>query len=137
MDGQEGMLAAQMVATHSAAMERLRRSMIPGQSFDARDLNLKHANKLLQTYARQPEVLDRHRGKGQQKITVEHVTVEAGGQAIVGSVTAAASDRSAQDKGASKLAHQPEDVMPILKDITPAKAPMKSRRAGSGSGDSE
>jgi hypothetical protein len=32
------------------------------------------------------EVLNRHRGKGQQKVTVEHVHVQAGGQAIVGSV---------------------------------------------------
>ena len=32
------------------------------------------------------EALNRHRGKGQQKVTVEHVTVNAGGQAIVGSV---------------------------------------------------
>ncbi len=35
-------------------------------------------------YARQIEVLDKHRGKGQQKVTVENVNVEPGGQAIVG-----------------------------------------------------
>ena len=33
------------------------------------------------------EALNRRRGKGQQKVTVEHVTVNAGGQAVVGSVT--------------------------------------------------
>lgn len=44
-DGQEGMLAAQMVATHSAAMECLRRAMIPTQLHAGRDMNLKHANK--------------------------------------------------------------------------------------------
>jgi len=33
--------------------------------------------------------LDRHRGKGQQKITVEPVQVAPGGQAIVGHVQAA------------------------------------------------
>lgn len=87
-DGVEGMLAAQMVATHEHAMECLRRAMVSGQSFEGRDLNLKHATKLLQIYARQVEALDKHRGKGQQKITVEHVTVEAGGQAIVGNVQA-------------------------------------------------
>jgi len=32
------------------------------------------------------EALNRHRGKGQQKVTVEHVHVHAGGQAIVGNV---------------------------------------------------
>jgi hypothetical protein len=30
--------------------------------------------------------LNRHRGKGQQKVTVEHVHVHSGGQAIVGAV---------------------------------------------------
>ena len=82
----EGLLAAQMVATHSAAMECLRRTMLPGQTFAARDQNLKHAAKLLAIYTRQVEVLDKHRGKGQQKVTVEYVNVEPGGQAIVGHV---------------------------------------------------
>lgn len=85
-DALEGMLAAQMIATHEHAMECLRRAMNEGQTFEGRDLNLKHATKLLQLYVRQVEALDKHRGKGQQKITVEHVTVEAGGQAIVGNV---------------------------------------------------
>src|SRR5215467_9650868 len=30
--------------------------------------------------------LNRHRGKGQQKVTVEHVHMHAGGQAVVGTV---------------------------------------------------
>jgi hypothetical protein len=85
-DGFEGILASQMVAVHETAMECLRRASFPNQTFEARDVNLKHAAKLLQLYVRQVEALDKHRGKGQQKITVEHVTVEAGGQAIVGSV---------------------------------------------------
>ena len=38
-------------------------------------------------YERQLAALDKHRGKGQQKITVEHVTVQAGGQAIVDKVS--------------------------------------------------
>lgn len=86
----EGMFATQMVAAHSAAMECLRRAMIDGQTLDACDLNLKHAAKLLTIYARQIETLDKHRGKGQQKVTVEHVHVAAGGQAVVGNIEAAA-----------------------------------------------
>lgn len=85
-DGFEGILASQMVAVHESAMDCLRRAQHPGQTFEARDMNLKNAAKLLQLYVRQVEALDKHRGKGQQKITVEHVTVEAGGQAIVGHV---------------------------------------------------
>ena len=75
----EGLLAAQMVATHSAAMECLRRAMLQGQTFEGRDQNLKHAAKFLAIYTRQVEVLDKRRGKGQQKVTVEYVNVEAGG----------------------------------------------------------
>lgn len=82
----EGMLATQMVATHNAAMECLRRAMIEGQTFEGRDLALKHAAKLLSIYSRQIEVLNKHRGKGQQKITVKYVNVEAGGQAVVGNI---------------------------------------------------
>jgi hypothetical protein len=87
-DGIEGMLAAQMVATHDAAMACLRLAAMEDQSLLERDLHLKHAAKLLQIYTRQVEALNRHRGKGHQHIRVEHVTVQEGGQAIVGHVEA-------------------------------------------------
>jgi hypothetical protein len=45
------------------------------------------AIKLLRTYTKQMEALQRYRGKGQQKVTVEHVRVHSGGQAIVGTVS--------------------------------------------------
>ena len=82
----ESMLAAQMTATHSVAMEFLRRASHPDHSSDVSSMSADRAAKLLRAFAAQVEVLDRHRGKGQQKIVVEHVTVEAGGQAIVGQV---------------------------------------------------
>jgi hypothetical protein len=83
----EGMLAAQLLACHSASMECYRRAMIGEQSFDGRKENLSQANKLSRTYSTLLEALNRHRGKGQQKVTVEHVHVHEGGQAIVGNVT--------------------------------------------------
>jgi hypothetical protein len=94
-DELEGMLAAQMILTHNAAMECLARANAERHSFEAREQNLKHAAKLLTVYTRQVEVLDRHRGKGQHDLTVEHVTVNAGGQAIVGHVAGAATGTSA------------------------------------------
>jgi hypothetical protein len=48
------------------------------------DSNGNLAVKLLRTFAAQTEALQRYRGKGQQKVTVE--PVHTGGQAIVGSV---------------------------------------------------
>ena len=86
-DELEGMLIGQLIASHNAAMECYRRSMISTQGFEAWRENLNQANKLSRTYAALTEALDRHRGKGQQRITVEHVNVHAGGQAIVGAIT--------------------------------------------------
>ncbi len=43
--------------------------------------------EMARTFAALLEALNRHRGKGQQVVRVEHVTVQAGGQAIVGAVT--------------------------------------------------
>lgn len=80
----EGMLAAQMVATHNAAMKCLEQAMAQEQTFEGREQFLKHAEKLQSIYARQVETLNKNREKGQQKVTVEHVNVESGGQAMVG-----------------------------------------------------
>jgi hypothetical protein len=82
----EGMLAAQLLASHNAAMECYRRAMIAEQTLEGRKENLGQANKLSRTHATLLEALNRHRGKGQQKVTVEHVHVHNGGQAIVGNV---------------------------------------------------
>jgi hypothetical protein len=74
-DELEGMLAAQLVASHNAAMECYRGAVIGEQTFEGRRENLNQANKLSRTYAALLESLNRHRGKGQQKVTVEHVHV--------------------------------------------------------------
>jgi hypothetical protein len=85
-DALESMLAVQMVGIHAANVECLRRADVPGQSTEVRQANLSQANRLARTFAAQMEALNRHRGKGQQKVTVEHVHVHQGGQAIVGNV---------------------------------------------------
>ena len=81
-DEVEGMLAVQMVGTHYAATRALRR--LKGSGMRDNDGNI--ATKFLRTFAAQIEALRRYRGKGQQKMTIEHVHIHKGGQAIVGSV---------------------------------------------------
>jgi hypothetical protein len=81
----EGMMAAQLFASHAAAMECYRRAMLPDQSAEGRQMNLTQAAKLTRANAAQVEALAKHRNKGRQKITIEHVHVYQGGQAIVGS----------------------------------------------------
>jgi hypothetical protein len=80
------MMAAQLIAAHNAAMECYRRGMIGEQTFEGRRESLAQANKLSRTFAALLETLNHHRGKGQQKVTVEHVHVHSGGQAVVGVV---------------------------------------------------
>jgi hypothetical protein len=60
--------------------------MIGEQTFEGRRENLGQANKVSRTYAVLLDALNRHRGKGQQKVVVEHVHVHAGGQAVVGTI---------------------------------------------------
>jgi hypothetical protein len=93
-DELEGMMAAQLIAAHNAAMECYRRAMISEQSFEGRRENLSQANKLSRTFATLLEALNRHRGKGQQKVTVEHVHVHSGGQAVVGVMEPGGGDRA-------------------------------------------
>lgn len=84
-DEAEAMLAAQMAMVHDAtahAARRLRHAVTVEQ-IEAHDRCL---NRLARTYAAQLEALKRYRTGGQQRMTVEHVHVHAGGQAIVGSV---------------------------------------------------
>ena len=85
-DELEGMMAAQLIAAHNAAMECYRRAMLEEQTVEGRRENLNQANRLARTWATLLETLNKHRGKGQQKVTVEHVHVHPGGQAVVGNV---------------------------------------------------
>ena len=79
----EAMLAAQMAAVHNATMTFARRlahvDIIPQQ-----DSAQNAFNKLARTFAAQVEALKRYRSGGEQKMTVQHVHVAEGGQAIVG-----------------------------------------------------
>ena len=113
-DELEGMMAAQLIAAHNAAMECYRRAMIGEQTFEGRRENLAQANKLSRTYATLLEALNRHRGKGQQKVTVEHVHVHAGGQAIVGTVESSTSVNSSryENRGdARQITHTAQPAM--------------------------
>jgi hypothetical protein len=126
-DAVEGMLAKQMVGTYHAALECLRRAAAEDVETEERDVNLKHAYKLMSLYVQQIAALDKHRGKGQQKVTVEHVNVAAGGRAFVGNVEAtsgqdvASGTRPAQDEqeagepGPKALEHKPAAPMPEIR----------------------
>jgi hypothetical protein len=83
----EALLAAQMVGTERAAMRFLARAMLPGQTTEAIGANVTRSVRLMRLFNEQIETMSKLKGKsGQQRVVVEHVNVEAGGQAIVGTV---------------------------------------------------
>lgn len=82
------LLAVQMAAVHNAAAYFLQRATIQGQTSDCADANVFRATRLMRLFNEQLEAMAKLKGtSGQQKVTVEHVHVHGGGQAIVGAVT--------------------------------------------------
>jgi hypothetical protein len=95
-DGMEVMLCSQLVALHSQGMEFMRRAMFSDQTPIGVDSNVNRVAKTLRTFATMADCLRTYRSGGQQKVTVEHVTVQAGGQAIVGTVNRGAGGGDAE-----------------------------------------
>ena len=86
----EAMLATQMIAANDAALTFLKRAALENQNTEAIDPNVLRATRLMRVFNEQLEAMQKLKGKaGQQKVTVEHVHVHRGGQAIVGAVSAA------------------------------------------------
>ena len=95
----EAMLAAQMVGTHRAAMMFLKNATKPDDTFDGRDRNVLRALRLMRLFTEQIEAMSKLKGKsGQQRVVVEHVTVAAGGRAIVGAVIPGGRGASGDDQ---------------------------------------
>lgn len=86
-DQMEGILFAQMAGNHNLIMEYMRRAIRQEQNIDAAEDYTNRACRLMNLFLRQIETLEKYRGKStQQKVIVEHVHVQEGGQAIVGNV---------------------------------------------------
>ena len=96
-DEVEAMLAAQMAAVHLAIMTFARR-LAHIENISQQDSAERAFNKLARTFTTQVEALKRYRSTGQQTVRVERVTVEAGGQAVVGAVSVSANGGGALDE---------------------------------------
>jgi hypothetical protein len=86
----EGILIAQLMAANEAAFSMYRSGWAqPPEYFEARTKYLALADKAVRTVVLLTERLDHHRGRGQQQITVKHVTtnVTADQAIIANSVT--------------------------------------------------
>jgi hypothetical protein len=96
-DQNEAMLAAQMAAVHMASMTFARR-LAHVDNLPQQDSASNAFNKLTRTFVAQMSALKEYRSKGEQKMTVQHVHVAEGGQAIVGNVNAPAEGVGARKK---------------------------------------
>jgi hypothetical protein len=114
----------ELLAAHNAAMESYRRAMLKDQSFEGRQENLNQGNRLSRSFAALVEALKRYRGKGHQKVTVEHVHVHSGGQAVVGLVEPAHMPKRAnseENQDARQIAHAPQ---PTMRSPDPEREPV-------------
>lgn len=90
----EAMLAAQMAVAHEAMMTFASR-LGNVETIEQRDSAVNGFTKLARCFAMLVETLKRYRTGGEQKVTVQHVNVNEGAQAIVGNVTTQAGTRTA------------------------------------------
>jgi hypothetical protein len=130
-DQVETMLASQMAAVHLAIMTFARR-LAHVDTIPQQDSAQNAFNKLARTFAAQVEALKRYRSGGEQKMTVQHVHVADGGQAIVGNVSTPAPGGGATEKMKEQphaLGYAPGVEMP--RQIEAERAPVP-RASGTG-----
>ncbi len=76
-DALESMLAAQMIACHGAAMTCYERAAVTDQHLASRMAHLNLSARLGRTFTDLTHALNKHRGRADQKVTVEHVHLDA------------------------------------------------------------
>lgn len=81
----QAMLATQMAAVHNVQLQCAVLAKHASHPDNVRSY-VNMTTKLSNTFVQQATLLNKLQGKGQQKVTVEHVNVHAGGQAVVGNV---------------------------------------------------
>ena len=119
-DQVEAMLAAQMAAVHMASMT-FARHLAHVENIPQQDSAERAFNKLTRTFAAQMSALKAYRSRGEQKMTVQHVHVGEGGQAIVGQVNTGGGARGKleeQPRGKQKqITHTHASLAPMHRDL--------------------
>jgi hypothetical protein len=127
-DQLEAMLAAQMAAVHVASM-KLARILANAETILQQDSAERAFNKLIRTFSTQLEALKRYRTGAEQKVTLQHVSVAEGGQAIVGNVTQAPRENGQEKAATPPPALTDTNVIPMpITDESKERAPVSRRR---------
>jgi hypothetical protein len=128
-DQMEAMLAAQIAGVHLATMS-LGRRLTNVSTLEEQDSATNAHTKLSRTFTAQMEALKRYRTGGEQKVTVQHVTVSEGGNAIVGNVTQAARAPAREDDPVALIEKSKVAPMPNLELEREQTATRVRRKAG-------
>jgi hypothetical protein len=123
----ETMLAAQMAGIHKTIMTFTRR-LANVETIQQQDSAERALNKLARTFVSQMEALKRYRTGGEQKVTVQHVSVSEGGQAIVGNVTQTPRDTAPDATSPPPtLTHSQTPAMRMVGEEKSATVPLKRK----------
>jgi hypothetical protein len=126
-DQLEAMLAAQMAAVYIATMA-VARQLATAESIPQQDSAQGAFNKLARTFTSQVEALKRYRTGGEQKVTVQHVSVSEGGQAIVGNVTHGPREAPSQAVASPPLIADAKTAPMARIDQSKERTPVPARR---------
>jgi hypothetical protein len=111
----QAMLVAQAAVTHVLTMKHANQ-LARADHLALQDSAERAYNKLARTFIMQLEAINRLESGGEQKVTVQNVSVSEGGQAIVGNVTQGAREK-------------PVEKTPALTDARQAAMPIINARA--------
>ena len=132
-DHLEAMLAAQMALVHMTSMSlgwRFAEAVTPSE----REGLAREINRAARTFTGQLDALKRYRSGGEQRVTVQQVSVSEGGQAIVGNVTQGPREGTPEHP-AKPMPVLPDARQPAMEMVGKSKAapvPLRRRRDDDG-----
>jgi hypothetical protein len=121
----QAMLVAQAAITHVLTMKQATQ-LAQADHLAIQDSAERAYNKLARTFIMQLEALNRLETGGEQKVTVQNVSVNEGGQAIVGNVNQGAREKPVEKIPALTDARQ--TPMPVIGTSAFSKVPVKRGR---------
>ncbi|MEQ1560693.1 MAG: hypothetical protein ABL933_17370 [Methyloglobulus sp.] len=108
-DQLEVMLASQMTAIHNAIM-LLNKQLLTVSTTLEQESAINSLAKLNRTFTAQVEAIKRYRSTNEQKITVQHINVNEGGQAVIGTIERGSTQKPEESHGS--ITHEPSQALP-------------------------
>lgn len=90
----EGQLITKMLVQHDIAMKYMSILTNTETTPKLHEMTINRLAKITRLYNESLDTLNKYRRKGEQRVVVQHVNVENGGQAIVGNVTQGGGDKA-------------------------------------------